>query len=79
MPVTLKCSPPNAVLSDRYRTEVRTLMADPIVLDMYASIPADYPLDDLMTVALREYTARGGKNAESIGGVLWALKELRAR
>lgn len=69
---------PGAILAARYTEEVETLLRDPIILSMTANIPAGFDLDSIpVTAALHEYNARGGQNAQSIGGPLWAIKALR--
>jgi hypothetical protein len=71
--------PEGAIIAEHYRTEVDALMRDEIIRGMLASIPADTNLDDIhMVSAMNEYNRRGGANAQSIGGVKWALRALRA-
>jgi len=70
-----------AIIANHYREEQETLAADPIVIAMEKGLPQGMDLrghhEGLMQQALREYHKRGGQNAQSIGGVLEALRLIR--
>lgn len=71
---------PNTLMAQRYFAEVEALAADPILIALESEIPPDCDTEGYgFTLALnQEYTKRGGKHLQSIGGALWAVKALRA-
>lgn len=80
---SLKHKPRGVMLSEEYFTEVIDLMNDPILQEMADEILTYDPMamegQDLhsLTMAVNaEYKRRGGTRFRTIGGPLWALREL---
>lgn len=71
-----------------YGREVAKLKKDPIVKAMAKELPKNFkmtyrnsnePTGDFTMMAMLEYSRRGGKNSQSIGGVARAIVALRKK